>query len=167
MTEQFEALKKDVHSLKDERRARSRSPIRKTPTIPVRGATVSSSYAESTRREWADIDPSEMVDYTTPKYFSDEEEEDGDSNMVEVSDETRKLLTDSCTRSVTEESRKKVRSKFYLPKVPATLKVSFSEGPTLGEGKAYKRSRDFSCKVGNCGGRSVRNDPRKNWDRIL
>ena len=121
MNEKFDSLRQDVDSLKEEQsRARSRSPVRKS-TAPVRRAVglSSASYSEAaTRRDWADRDPSETIDYNTPIQFSDEDEGDGDQ-LVEVSDETRKLLTDSCTRCVTNESRKKVRSHFYLPKVPA------------------------------------------------
>ena len=39
---------------------------------------------------------------------------------MEVSEQTAELLKLSCTRSVSNESRKKTRSAFSLPKVPAT-----------------------------------------------
>ena len=47
---------------------------------------------------------------------SDEEQED----LVEVSEKTSKFLHLKCTRSVTNETRKRVRTSYPLPKVPAT-----------------------------------------------
>ena len=47
---------------------------------------------------------------------SDEEQED----LVEVSEKTSKFLHLKCTWSVTNETRKKVRTWYPLPKVPAT-----------------------------------------------
>ena len=47
---------------------------------------------------------------------SDEEQED----LVEVSEKTSKFLHLKCTRSVTNETRKRVRTRYPLPKVPAT-----------------------------------------------
>lgn len=121
INEKFDSLRHDVDALMEEKRTRSRSPIRKSPASARRASGSSRSYADATR-DWADRDPSEKVDYTTPIVFSDEDETGDDSSeqLVDVSEETGKLLTDSCTRSVTNESRKRTRDSFRLPKVPAT-----------------------------------------------
>ena len=47
---------------------------------------------------------------------SDEEQDD----LVEVSEKTSKFLHVKCTRDVPNETRKKVRKRYPLPKVPAT-----------------------------------------------
>ena len=49
--------------------------------------------------------------------FSDEEEE---SDLLEVSDETYSLLTKVCMQSVTNDERKAARKRYKLLKVPAT-----------------------------------------------
>ena len=47
--------------------------------------------------------------------------DDGDhTNLREVSEETRKLLEDKCTRSVPNDQRLKIRNNYPLPRVPAT-----------------------------------------------
>ena len=111
INKKFDALSRDVDDLKTTR-DRSRSPVRVIPPTPdvVRQPTL-----------WADRDPNEVVDYNTPVHFSDDEEtEDFGSNLVEVSEQTSKLLKTSCTRSVSNEVRKRTRSAFNLPRVPAT-----------------------------------------------
>ena len=95
MNEKFDSLRQDVDLLKEEKRARSRSPVRKSPTPARKAVGPSASYSEAAaRRDWADRDPSETIDYNAPLHFSDEDEGDSDQ-LTEVSDETRKLLTDS------------------------------------------------------------------------
>ena len=47
-------------------------------------------------------------------------EEDNIEDLAEVSEETHRLLTDSCTRGVSSETRKRTRSRFKFPKVDAT-----------------------------------------------
>ena len=47
-------------------------------------------------------------------------EEDNIEDLAEVSEETHRLLTDSCTRGVSSETRKRTRSHFKFPKVDAT-----------------------------------------------
>ena len=125
MNEKFDSLREDVDSLMS-KRDRSRSPLRNLPA-PVRRTESGrpASYADAARRDqdWGDRDPSETVDFSVPVGFSDEEEEGGRDpidQLVEVSEETGKLLKDSCTRSVPNEVRRRVRSNFKLPKVPAT-----------------------------------------------
>ena len=46
-------------------------------------------------------------------------EEDNIEDLAEVSEETHRLLTDSCTRGVSSETRKCTRSHFKFPKVDA------------------------------------------------
>ena len=141
-----EKLRQDVDSLKEEKRARSRSPVRKSPTHARRAVGPSASYSEAAaRRDWADRDPSETIDYNAPL---DEDEGDSDQ-LAEVSDETQKLLTDSCTRCVSNKSRKKVRSNFYLPKVPATRTPRLdhfisTETPQATKIKSWQKSKPSS-----------------------
>ncbi len=101
----FDSLREDVDFLMN-RRDRSRSPLQKSPAPVWRmelGCPV--AYAEATRRDldWVDWGPSETMDYNAPLVFSDEEEEGGRELMdqlVEVSEETGKLLKDAWTRSM-------------------------------------------------------------------
>ena len=48
------------------------------------------------------------------------DEEDGAEHVMEVSERTHQLLSDSCMRSLTNESRKRTRNWYNLPKVDAT-----------------------------------------------
>ena len=48
------------------------------------------------------------------------DEEDVAEHVVEVSERTCQLLSDSCTQSLTNESRKHTRNWYNLPKVDAT-----------------------------------------------
>ena len=52
--------------------------------------------------------------------YSSDEEEDNIEDLAEVSEETHSLLTDSYTRGVSSETRKRTRSHFKFPKVDAT-----------------------------------------------
>ena len=122
MNEKFEALREEVDVLKENKdRERSRSPRRKTP--PARRESPpprrESKAAEATKKSWADTDPSERADYSLAVHFSDEDDP-VESDLVEVSEETRALLTTSCTRSVPNETRRRTRSRYKLPKVAAT-----------------------------------------------
>ena len=124
INEKFDSLRQDVDALMEDRRARSRSPRRKSPASARRASGSSGrpvSYADATR-DWADRDPMEKMDYSAPISFSDEEDvgDESSEQLVEVSEKTERLLTDSCTRSVTNVSRKHTRSSFRLPRVPAT-----------------------------------------------
>ena len=66
---------------------------------------------------WGDRDPTERPSYSEAVNFSDEEEE---SDLVEVSDETYSLPIKVCTQSVTNDERKAARKQYKLPKVPTT-----------------------------------------------
>ena len=48
------------------------------------------------------------------------DEEDGAEHVMEVSERTHQLLSDSCMRSLTNESRKRTRNWYNLPKVDTT-----------------------------------------------
>ena len=82
------------------------------------GRRPSGSGESPTPSLWCSRDPSEKVDYSLPVYFSDEVNDS--EQLREVSEQTAKLLKVSCTQSVSNESRRKTQSAFYLPKVPAT-----------------------------------------------
>ena len=66
-------------------------------------------------------DPSEKPNYDEVVHFDDsDEDETGEDGLVEVSDETVKLLTKKCTQSVPNGVRRRTRSRYPLPKVHAT-----------------------------------------------
>ena len=100
-------------------RPRSRSRSSRHPDTEPRGGSTESRRRGSPepRRHWADSDPDGPTVYP-PIHFSDEEEDD--SQLVEVSEETHKLLSVACTRSVSNEMRKRTRGRYKLPKVEAT-----------------------------------------------
>ena len=78
--------------------------------------THGSSHSSSSR--WADLP---VCPRSTTQSDSDEEDNGGDTgDLIEVSEETSKILTTSCTWSVTNEARKRTRKRHPLPKVTAT-----------------------------------------------
>ena len=119
MNEKFEALREEVDVLRENKdRERSRSPRRKTPPArrespPPRRESRPPHTLRRPKKSWADSDPSERADYSLAVHFSDEDDP-VESDLVEVSEETRALLTTSCTRSVPNETRR--RSRYKLPK---------------------------------------------------
>ena len=67
------------------------------------------------------MDPTEEPDYSADPYLGFGEGEDIENSILtEVSDETHKQLTTTCTRSVSLEVRKRTRGQFKLPKVEVT-----------------------------------------------
>ena len=126
MQQDFRDLRKKVDDIKThpvEDRSRSRSPSHLIPDRPDDIRTPGATYSGETSRTntpWADRDPYEKIDYSAHISFSDEEEGAGMEQLVEVSEQTEKLLKGSCTRSVPNECRRKIRSVFHFPKVPAT-----------------------------------------------
>ena len=94
-------LTADVEEMKKvDNRSRSRSP-------------------RSRSRERASQHSGERCSQTMRKESYSSEEEDNIKDLAEVLEETR-LLTDSCMRGVSSESRKRTRSRFKFPKVDAT-----------------------------------------------
>ena len=65
-------------------------------------------------------DPKELTEYRATITFTDEEDVVEGSQLVEVSEKTHRLLANSCTRSVSNESRKRTQSCYKLPKVDTT-----------------------------------------------
>ena len=137
MSQKFEDLQADVDSLKATRertneasRSRSRSPrrpdrsrsrsssSRRTP--PPRRSSGGGTSSMSSHRSWADIHPEEVPVYDAEIRFPDEGEGDDVGPLTEVSEETERLLKTSCTRSVSNEVRRRTRSRYKLPKVEAT-----------------------------------------------
>ncbi len=124
MQQDFRDLRKKVDDIKThpvEDRSRSRSPSHLIPDRPDDIRTPGATYSGETSRTntpWADRDPYEKIDYSAHISFSDEVA--GMEHLVEVSEQTEKLLKGSCTRSVPNECRRKIRSVFHFPKVPAT-----------------------------------------------
>ena len=120
-------LTMDINALKRkererERRWRTPSPSRSRSRSPHRSLSrerSQRSLGEGHSRLWADRNPEEKADYFATLNFSDEEDGVEGSQVVEVSEETHRLLTTSCTRSVSNETRKRTRSRYKLPKVDA------------------------------------------------
>lgn len=85
-------------------KSRSRSPRRKSPPQ---------------HRSWADRDTDETIDYSERIRWDDDDDNDvgvGDqTNLRDVSEETRALLEEKCTRCVSNEDRLKVRNRFPVP----------------------------------------------------
>ena len=114
-----------ISSTRDHR-SRSRSTSRRSSHLSRRdyGRSRSSRYhrgdGEGRAKSWADRDPEEKPDYAADPRFSDEEDTDTVEGLVDVSERTYALLTNSCTRSVSHEQRKKTRSGYKLPRVEAT-----------------------------------------------
>ena len=71
-------------------------------------------------REWASQHSGEWCSQTIRKESYSSEEEDNIKDLAEVSEETHRLLTDSCTLGVSSETRKRTRSHFKFPKVDVT-----------------------------------------------
>ena len=74
----------------------------------------------SRSRERASQHSGEWCSQTMRKESYSSEEEDNIEALAEVSEETHRLLTDSCVRGVSSETRKRTRSHFKFPKVDAT-----------------------------------------------
>ena len=131
LVRKFDDLKEDVETLKRDRerssrpsRSRSRSPHRESPssghgsakhgTPRSRESTSSSSWASRMEEEEANVHHD--------RQDSDEEGDGtwGGPDLVEVSEWTGKFLTNACTRSVSNEARRRTRGRYQLPKVAAT-----------------------------------------------
>ena len=69
---------------------------------------------------WTEGDLGEGTNDHTSGNYSDEEDGFECSQLVKVSEKKHHLLTNSCTRSVSNELRKRMRSRCKLPKVDAT-----------------------------------------------
>lgn len=126
----FDELKEEVEELKRERSSHERTPEpghSSTPRDRSRSPhhqRIDRSSFSSARPSWAsrmDVNPEELPDYSAEVQFDASEMGGEDiAELTEVSDETHQLLTTVCTRSVSNEKRKRIRSDFPLPKVPAT-----------------------------------------------
>ena len=102
----FDNLQKDVEDLKSDKRSRSRSP---------RGRRTESAD------NWADrTEPPRDTQSPFPYGLSQEAEEEGDSESMEVSEPTHHLLTLACTKSMSNDQRRETRKRYKLPRVPAT-----------------------------------------------
>ena len=101
----------------DRSQSKSRSPRRTPSSRRSSGGGTSSS---SSHRAWADVHPGETPVYDTEVRFPDEGEVDDVGPLTEVSEETERLLRTSCTRSVSNEVRRRTRSRYKLPRVEAT-----------------------------------------------
>ena len=125
-----EEIALDNSSSSSLRASRSRSPTRrgKAPrdvrTRPSRSSRretrrPSPSGATASRRRNSPSPPRRSRSPLTA-FSSDEEDGIDSSQLTEVSEQTHRLLTTSCTRRVSNEVRKRTRSRFKLPKVAAT-----------------------------------------------
>ena len=107
------SLSKSVRELKKQVHTAGTSSAVTTET----GTSTSHGHGLSPGSCWADVPISRPTHYD-----SDEEDAGGGDagDLVEVSEETSKILTASCTRSVPNEARKRARKRHPLPKVTAT-----------------------------------------------
>ena len=150
MTQKFDDLQADVDSLKaarersnearrsrsrslrrsDRSRSRSRSPRRsdrsrsrsRSPkrTPSSRRSSGGGTASTSSHRSWAEVLSEGTADYDSEVRFPDEGDGDDAGPLTEVSEETERLLKTSCTRSVSNEVRRRTRSRYKLPRVEAT-----------------------------------------------
>ena len=125
VSSKVDALSSDVDTLKqkekerESRKSRSRSRSRDPRHSPPRDCFWQRSD-EGLSESWALRDPQERMDFSATINFSDEEDGVDGSQLVDVSEGTHQLLTTSCTRSVSNEMRKRTWSRYKLPKVDAT-----------------------------------------------
>ena len=131
IAKKFDDLKEDVEMLKRDRglrprssRSRSRSPRRKSLS-PSRLGSESRGNPRGLdsaghRSWWSRMEEEESDNHQ--RHDSDEEMERalGGPDLREVSEETHKLLTSACTRSVSNEARRRSRGRYPLPKVATT-----------------------------------------------
>jgi hypothetical protein len=118
MDNKFHTLQEDVNKLKSGSQKRStsrnRSPRKKSPQHHSKSGARGSSL-------WADTPVYDKTDYSTIPQFSDNDGEYLEpSELLEVSPGTLSLLDDACTQSVLNESRKRVREPYQLPKAAST-----------------------------------------------
>ena len=74
-------------------------------------------------RSWADRvsdDEDAPMDYSEVVFSDSEAEDQPNDKMVEVSEKTKKILQEKCTRRVLNRDRMQIRGHYPLPKVPAT-----------------------------------------------
>ena len=119
LTMDVDTLKRKERERKGQWRTPSWSRSRSPRHSPSREQS-QRSLGEGRSRLWADRDPEKKADYSVTLNFSDEEEGVEGSQVVEVLEETHHLLTTSCTRSMSNETRKQTQSRYKLPKVDAT-----------------------------------------------
>ena len=96
-------------------RSRSRSPLRSHSSDPPRW---SSGVGRS--QLWAERDLGKESNDHTPGNYSDVEDGFEGTQLVEVLEKTHRLLTNSCTRSMSNELRNRTWSRYKFPKVDAT-----------------------------------------------
>ena len=140
-----ESRSRSRHSRSRSRHSRSRSRHSRSRSRTPRNRRASPSHCRHSRRRarsrtprsrsrhglprsWAsrmELDEEESPNYRSRPSFdaSDEEDTPGSGTgpeLCDVSEETHTFLTDCCTRSVPNEIRKRSRSRYPLPRVPAT-----------------------------------------------
>ena len=98
------------------------------------GTSTSHGHGLSPGSCWAD------VPINRPTHYDSDEEDAGGGDagdLVEVSEETSKILTASCTRSVPNEARKRARKRHPLPKAPRLHVLTLAQVRDLcrGEGR--------------------------------
>ena len=102
------------HRRPDRSQSRSSSPTR-TPFSRRSSAVGTSSM--SSHRVWADHHPDKTLVYDADIRYADEGDDVG--LFTQVSEETERLLKTLCTRSVSNEVRRRTQSRYKLPKVEA------------------------------------------------
>ena len=125
ISEKVDSLTTDVTNLKEKERVAtggrpSRSRSRSPHESRTRRERTWLSRDRTSERSWGDRDPAESPDFTLPIHSSDEEDGPDGSQLVEVSEGTYRLLKTSCTRSMSNDLRRRTRSVYKFPRVEAT-----------------------------------------------
>ena len=116
-------LKRDREQSSRPSRSRSRSPRRNSPPRSRHGSESRGTprgQDPATHRSWASRMEEEESDYQRPDSDEEIERTLGGPDVREVSEETRRLLTRACSRSVGNETRRRCRGRYPLPKVAVT-----------------------------------------------
>ena len=125
ISEKVDSLTTDVTILKEKERRTtggrpSRSRSRSPHELRTRRERTRLSRDRTSERSWGDRNMAESPDFTLPIHFSDEEDGPDGSQLVEVSEGTYRLLKTSCTRSMSNDLRRRTRSVYKFPRVEAT-----------------------------------------------
>ena len=127
-----ETLSADVTNLKEKERkreatggcpsqSRSRSPYESWTRCVRSHERTSPSRHRTSEKSWGDRDPAESPDHLSlPIHFSDEEDGPDDSQLVEVSEGTYRLLKTVCLWSMSNDLRRRTQSVYKFPRVKAT-----------------------------------------------
>ena len=108
-------------SVERRRRRKKRRYCRTRTTRSRSRSGTPPSRHHSIPKHWADrMTGQEGLDFSRTIRFESSDPEDQPSGLVEVSDQTKSFLEQVCTRRMPNKERLTRRSRYLLPKVPAT-----------------------------------------------